>query len=381
MPETYAALEANLGRHGCLGVTPLRAALGARRRARSRSPISKTCRAIRRATRTSRPTWSGCRERRPNVNTASAFSRRPPKCGCRSNPAEGRRRRRGGGRARRNRGNRLAPDPAGRAGDAARRAAPPRAAGRARLHRHHRAPRGCARRAGHRDRAGVVPVLVPVAKALHRAGHAVAVAVATAPAMADELARHGIEHVVLPHVRTPEQLLADPAVLSSPGVPGAEDEEAAGTARAREEPGRWPGSSRVTSSRRRGGGGRTCWCGSATSSVATWPRSSSGCRARCSTSRRSPRRAAGSGGAVHRPRLVDRTAAVERPDRAVRAAGTAARPRVGFPVPWRVWWCPGGTSRRDADGGAAVVRRPAGQCSPDCRVGSWCGGGSEPRFA
>jgi len=30
MPATYAALEANLGRHGCLGVTPLRAALGAR---------------------------------------------------------------------------------------------------------------------------------------------------------------------------------------------------------------------------------------------------------------------------------------------------------------------------------------------------------------
>ncbi|MFJ1765697.1 glycosyltransferase [Amycolatopsis sp. NPDC088138] len=81
----------------------------------------------------------------------------------------------------------------------------------------------------------LVPVLVPVAKALQKAGHAVAVA--TAPAMADELARHGIEHLPLPHVRTLEQLLADPAVLSSPGMPGAEDEEAADTARAREEPG------------------------------------------------------------------------------------------------------------------------------------------------
>ncbi|WP_328451888.1 glycosyltransferase [Amycolatopsis sp. NBC_00438] len=81
----------------------------------------------------------------------------------------------------------------------------------------------------------LVPVLVPVAKALRKAGHAVAVA--SAPAMADELARHGVEHVPLPHVRTLEQLLADPAVLASPGMPGAEDEEAADTARAREEPG------------------------------------------------------------------------------------------------------------------------------------------------
>jgi N-glycosyltransferase len=81
----------------------------------------------------------------------------------------------------------------------------------------------------------LVPVLVPVASALRRAGHAVAVA--TAPAMADELARHGIEHLPLPNVRTLEQLLADPAVLASPGMPGAEDEEAADTARAREEPG------------------------------------------------------------------------------------------------------------------------------------------------
>jgi hypothetical protein len=81
----------------------------------------------------------------------------------------------------------------------------------------------------------LVPVLVPVARALRRAGHAVAVA--TAPAMAEELARHGIEHLPLPNVRTLEELLADPAVLASPGMPGAEGEEAADTARARAEPG------------------------------------------------------------------------------------------------------------------------------------------------
>ncbi|CAM03913.1 N-glycosyltransferase [Saccharopolyspora erythraea NRRL 2338] len=81
----------------------------------------------------------------------------------------------------------------------------------------------------------LVPVVIPVARALRRAGHTAAVA--TAPAMAAELARHGIEHLPLPNVRTLEQLLADPAFLTSPGMPGAEGEDTEETARAREDPG------------------------------------------------------------------------------------------------------------------------------------------------
>ncbi|MFD2420822.1 glycosyltransferase [Amycolatopsis pigmentata] len=81
----------------------------------------------------------------------------------------------------------------------------------------------------------LAPVVVPVAHALSRAGHTVAVA--TAPAMAAGLARHGIEHLSLPNVRTLEELLADPVVFTSPGMPGAEGEDPGETARAREEVG------------------------------------------------------------------------------------------------------------------------------------------------
>ncbi|WP_229680409.1 glycosyltransferase [Saccharopolyspora thermophila] len=80
-----------------------------------------------------------------------------------------------------------------------------------------------------------MPIVVPVAHALRRAGHAVCVA--TAPAMAAELARHGVEHLPLPNVRTLEQLLADPAFRTSPGMPGAEGEDEAQTERARADPG------------------------------------------------------------------------------------------------------------------------------------------------
>ncbi|GAA1991209.1 glycosyltransferase [Amycolatopsis minnesotensis] len=63
----------------------------------------------------------------------------------------------------------------------------------------------------------LVPVVVPVAKALARAGHQVAVA--TANAMADELARAGVAHLPLPNVRTLAELMAEPAVAASPGMP------------------------------------------------------------------------------------------------------------------------------------------------------------------
>jgi len=82
----------------------------------------------------------------------------------------------------------------------------------------------------------MMPVVVPVARELQRAGHTVAVA--TAPAMADALGRAGVEHLPLPHVRTLEELLADPDFAGSPGMPDAPEEDPGQLARARAQPGR-----------------------------------------------------------------------------------------------------------------------------------------------
>ncbi|QFU88216.1 glycosyltransferase [Amycolatopsis sp. YIM 10] len=72
----------------------------------------------------------------------------------------------------------------------------------------------------------LVPVVLPVARALRRAGHEVAVA--TAPGMASEVTAAGIEHLALPNVLTLAQLLDRPDVATSPGMPG----DPAGSARA-----------------------------------------------------------------------------------------------------------------------------------------------------
>lgn len=82
----------------------------------------------------------------------------------------------------------------------------------------------------------LVPVVLPVAKALRRAGHTVAVA--TAPVMADALAGTGVEHLPLPHVQTLEQLMADPDFAGSPGMPDAAQETELDGVRARAKPGR-----------------------------------------------------------------------------------------------------------------------------------------------
>jgi UDP:flavonoid glycosyltransferase YjiC (YdhE family) len=82
----------------------------------------------------------------------------------------------------------------------------------------------------------MVPVVVPVATALRRAGHTVAVA--TAPAMGDALARAGVDHLPLPHVRTLEELLTDPDFAGSPGMPDARAQDPGEPARARARPGR-----------------------------------------------------------------------------------------------------------------------------------------------
>ncbi|BBB01321.1 putative glycosyltransferase [Actinacidiphila reveromycinica] len=82
----------------------------------------------------------------------------------------------------------------------------------------------------------MMPVVVPVATALRRAGHTVAVA--TAPAMAGALARAGVDHLPLPHVRTLEELLTDPDFASSPGMPAAPARDGGERARARARPGR-----------------------------------------------------------------------------------------------------------------------------------------------
>jgi UDP:flavonoid glycosyltransferase YjiC (YdhE family) len=82
----------------------------------------------------------------------------------------------------------------------------------------------------------LIPAVLAVAKAARAAGHAVAVA--TAPAMAGHLAGSDVEHLPLPHVRTLDELLADPEFAGSPGMPGAQAESAEDAARARARPGR-----------------------------------------------------------------------------------------------------------------------------------------------
>jgi UDP:flavonoid glycosyltransferase YjiC (YdhE family) len=62
----------------------------------------------------------------------------------------------------------------------------------------------------------LVPVL-QVAEALRDNGHTVAVA--TASAMGEQITSHGIEHLVLPHVRTLAELVADNAFGANPGLP------------------------------------------------------------------------------------------------------------------------------------------------------------------
>lgn len=87
-------------------------------------------------------------------------------------------------------------------------------------------------------RSHLVPLLAPFAHALRRAGHEVAVA--SAAGLAELVAECGLEHLPLPRVRTLDQLLLDPEIAGSPGMPddaretGADDS----TVEARKSPGR-----------------------------------------------------------------------------------------------------------------------------------------------